>query len=48
MTAAGKRALSRARHLRLSAKLIASVSGGLTLRAGVLLTEPKPKRHVRH
>jgi hypothetical protein len=44
MTAAGKRALSRAGHRRLSAKLVASVSGGLTLRGAVLLSEPKPAK----
>lgn len=48
MTSAGRRALAKARHHRLSAKIIASVIGGATKFMPVVLSEPAPKhRHGR-
>ncbi len=47
LTSTGRRALAKARHHRLSAKIIASVIGGATKFMPVVLSEPAPK-HKHH
>jgi Carboxypeptidase regulatory-like domain len=48
LTATGRRVLATARHHRLSARLSASVIGGATKFASVVLSEPVPRHKHRH
>ncbi len=48
LTHTGKHALARARHHGLSAKLLASVTGGLTVQRSVVLSETVAKHKRKH
>jgi hypothetical protein len=48
LTSAGKSALAKARHHRLSAKVSVSVIGGATVIGALVLSEPAPRHRHRH
>jgi hypothetical protein len=48
LTSAGKSALAKARHHRLSAKASVSVIGGVTAIGALVLSEPAPRHRHRH
>jgi hypothetical protein len=48
LTATGRRALAKAKHHRLSAKVSVTAIGGVTAIGSVVLSEPAPKRKHRH